>query len=123
MAIEKGITVAPKGIEEASLEEKALEIEIVDPEMVTLDDGSVEITIIPDANVTDMMSFDANLAEMLEDKDLAILADDLSAMVESDMASRKDWADTYVKGLEIIGFKYEERTTPWEGSCGVHSTV
>ena len=125
MAIEKGITVAPKGIEAEALSEepKELEIEIVDPEMVTLDDGSVEITIIPDANVTDMMSFDANLAEMLEDKDLAILADDLSAMVESDMASRKDWADTYVKGLEIIGFKYEERTTPWEGSCGVHSTV
>jgi len=125
MAIEKGITVAPKGIEAEALSEepKELEIEIVDPEMVTLDDGSVEITIVPDANMTDLAAFDANLAEMLEDKDLAMLANDLSDMIESDMSSRKDWADTYAKGLEIIGFKYEERTTPWEGSCGVHSTV
>ena len=126
MAIEKGIYAAPKGIEEEAVEgelvEQALEIEIVDPEMVTMSDGSVEITLIPG---NDMVGgdFDSNLAEELDEDYLAILADDLIELVDSDVDSRKEWADTYVKGLDIIGFKYEERTTPWEGACGVHSTV
>ena len=126
MAIEKGIYAAPKGIEEEAVEgelvEQALEIEIVDPEMVTMSDGSVEITLIPG---NDMVGgdFDSNLAEELDEDYLAMLASDLIEMVDSDVDSRKEWADTYVKGLDIIGFKYEERTTPWEGACGVHSTV
>jgi len=126
MAIEKGIYAAPKGIEEEAVEgelvEQALEIEIVDPEMVTMSDGSVEITLIPG---NDMLGgdFDSNLAEELDEDYLAMLASDLIEMVDSDVDSRKEWADTYVKGLDIIGFKYEERTTPWEGACGVHSTV
>ena len=126
MAIEKGIYAAPKGIEEEAVEgelvEQALEIEIVDPEMVTMSDGSVEITLIPG---NDMVGgdFDSNLAEELDEDYLAMLASDLIEMVDSDVDSRKEWADTYVKGLDIIGFKYEERTTPWEGACGVNSTV
>ena len=68
MAVEKGLYSAPIGIEEAALEqEEDLEIEIVNPEMVTLDDGSVEVTIIPDADVGDMVEFDDNLAEVLDD--------------------------------------------------------
>ena len=124
MAIEKGLYAAPEGID-AGVEEEApdLEIEIVDPEMVTLDDGSVEITIIPEVNVTDLMSFDANLAEVLDEGVLAELADDLIGLVDSDIGSRKDWADSFVKGLEVLGFKYEERTDPWEGACGVYSNV
>jgi hypothetical protein len=129
MAIEKGISAAPKGIEEevdegmeGELVEQELEIEIVDPEMVTLSDGSVEITLIP-GNESLEGSFDSNLAEELEEDYLASLASDLIEMVDSDVDSRKEWADTYVKGLDIIGFKYEERTTPWEGACGVNSTV
>jgi len=129
MAIEKGIYAAPKGIEEevdegmeGELVEQALEIEIVDPEMVTLSDGSVEITLIP-GNESLGGSFDSNLAEELEEDYLTSLASDLIEMVDSDVDSRKEWADTYVKGLDIIGFKYEERTTPWEGACGVNSTV
>ena len=126
MAIEKGIYAAPKGIEEEAVEgelvEQALEIEIVDPEMVTMSDGSVEITLIPG---NDMVGgdFDSNLAEELEEDYLSTLADELIELVDSDVDSRKEWADTYVKGLDIIGFKYEERTTPWEGACGVNSTV
>jgi hypothetical protein len=131
MAIEKGLYAAPEGLdkeldeeaEEGELMEADLEIEIVDPEMVTLSDGSVEITLIPEGNSLDMMAFDSNLAEELDEDYLATLADDLIELVDSDVDSRKDWADTYVKGLDIIGFKYEERTNPWEGACGVHSTV
>ena len=65
----------------------------------------------------------ANLAEIMEDSDLSSLSDDLMGQVQSDIDSRKDWADTFVKGLDVLGFKYEERTDPWEGACGVFSTV
>lgn len=125
MAIEKGLYAAPEGIDdELEMEgETALEIEIVDPEMVTMSDGSVEITLIPDADISDVMSFDANLAEALDEGQLNELADDLVGMVDADIDSRKDWADTFVKGLDVLGFKYEERTEPWEGACGVYSTV
>ena len=126
MAIEKGLYAAPEGMDEELMDDMPdadLEIEIVDPEMVTMSDGSVEITIIPDANISDMMSFDANLAEGLDDGQLNELADDLVGLVDADIESRKDWADTFVKGLDVLGFKYEERTDPWEGACGVYSTV
>jgi len=124
MAIEKGLYAAPEGID-AGVDEEApdLEIEIVDPEMVTMSDGSVEITIIPDAEPTDMLPFDANLAEALDDSVLAELADELVGLVSADYDSRKDWADSFVKGLDVLGFKYEERTEPWDGACGVYSTV
>ena len=59
----------------------------------------------------------------MEENDLKILATDIVEMVDSDVDSRKDWADTFVKGLDVLGFKYEERTEPWEGACGVYSTV
>ena len=124
MAIEKGLYAAPEGIEEAELLEEGegeLEIEIVDPEMVTLDDGSVEITIVPGA--MEPGAFDANIAEEMDEQELAILADDLLGLIEADEQSRKDWADAYVKGLDVLGFKTEERTQPWDGACGVHSTV
>ena len=121
MAIEKGIYAAPEGIDD--VEESELEIEIVNPEMVTLDDGSVEITIIPGAEESDLMDFDANLVDALDEGYLNELAGDLLGMVDADVDSRKEWADTYVKGLDILGFKYEERTSPWQGACGVNSTV
>ena len=124
MAVEKGLYSAPIGIEEAALEqEEDLEIEIVNPEMVTLDDGSVEVTIIPDADVGDMVEFDDNLAEVLDDSVLNELSDTLIGDIDSDVSSRKDWADAFVKGLDVLGFKYEERNDPWEGACGVYSTV
>ena len=128
MAIEKGIYAAPEGIEDVEVEEAEvlegdLSIEIVDPEMVTLSDGSMEITLIPDANETDLMAFDANLVDALDEGLLNELSGELIGMVDADVDSRKDWADTYVKGLDILGFKYEERTTPWQGACGVNSTV
>ena len=117
--MEKGLYAAPLGMDD---QEEALEITIVDPKMVTLDDGSVEITLIPDAEEEDD-EFSANLAETLDDGELQSLASDLLEMVEGDVNSRKDWADTYVKGLDVLGFKYEERTEPWQDACGVYSTV
>lgn len=127
MAIEKGIYSAPEGVadEEMGMEgqEVGLDIEIVDPESVTLSDGSMEITLIPDAEVVNMGDFDANLADFMEDSDLRSLSDDLVGLIEADIDSRKDWVDSYVQGLDVLGFKYEERTQPWEGACGVFSTI
>ena len=131
MAIEKGLYAAPEGIDsllegemmDDDMMGEGLEIEIVDPERVTLSDGSMEITLIPDGNEADLMGFDANLAEALEDSELQGLAQDLIGLIDADTDSRKDWADTFVKGLDVLGFKYEERTDPWEGACGVYSTV
>ena len=123
MAIEKGLYAAPMGMDEEMLDapESELEIEIVNPDMVTLADGSVEITLIPGKDVDD--DFNANLAEEMDEGELQSLASDLLGLVDADVNSRKDWADTYVKGLDVLGFKYEERTEPWQDACGVYSTV
>ena len=122
MAIEKGLYALPEGFSEQQGD--GLSIDIVNPEMVTLDDGSVEITLIPDAGSSLLDTpFDANLAEFLDDGVMASMASELLGQVEADINSRKDWADTFVKGLEVLGFKYEDRTDPWIGSCGVFSTV
>ena len=102
---------------------EGLEIEIVNPDMVTLDDGSVEITIIPGEEGGDDDDFDANIAESMDEGELNKLADEIIGMVDADVDSRKEWADTFVKGLDVLGFKYEERTDPWDGACGVFSTV
>jgi hypothetical protein len=101
--------------------EPELEIEIENPDSVTLADGSMEITIIPDGpNIDD---FDANVAEFLDEGELQTIASELVELVESDLNARKEWADTYVKGLDVLGFKYEDRTEPWDDACGVYSTV
>ena len=131
MAIEKGLYAAPMGIEDelegglegvAEMDTSELEIEIVDPESVTLSDGSMEITIIP-GNESEAMEFGGNLAEIMGEGELAELSEELTISIEADVDSRKDWTETYVKGLDVLGFKYEERTEPWEGACGVNSTV
>jgi len=125
MAIEKGLYQAPRGLDEGIDPdlESALEIEIVDPKEVTLSDGSVEISLMPDDEELGDVEFEDNLAEELDENELTELANDLLASVESDVQSRKEWADTYVDGLDVLGFKYEERTEPWENACGVYSTV
>lgn len=117
MSIEKGLYSAPEGMEAEEAPE--LEIEIVDPEMVRLDDGSVEITIIPGDEHSET-DFDANLAEFMDVREMSSLASDLVEAYENDLMSRKDWEDTYTEGIKLLGLKYEERTEPWEGACGVH---
>ncbi len=129
MAIERSLYEMPQGI---PTDEFGVEIEMdmgpAEAEIVMLDDGSAEITLSPEDSEdvdTDIDSapFDANLAEYIDDGVLLTLANDLVGSVQSDINSRKDWADTFVKGLAVLGFKYEERTDPWEGACGVYSTV
>jgi hypothetical protein len=120
--IDKGLYAAPKGIDELGEAEEALEIDIVNPDMVTLDDGSVEITIMPGEEM-DEEGFSDNLAEYMDEGTLATLASDLTELVDTDTSSRKEWSDTFVKGLEVLGFRYEERTEPWDDACGVYSTV
>ncbi|RPJ34207.1 MAG: hypothetical protein EHM17_07420 [Verrucomicrobiaceae bacterium] len=91
-----------------------------------LDDGSIEITLGESTSPTDTdedISFDANLADYLDESVLATLASDLIDEVETDIQSRKDWVETYVKGMEVLGLKYEERMEPWEDACGVYSAV
>jgi hypothetical protein len=130
MAIEKGLYAAPMGLEDLEgdlegmeeMEIPEMEIEIVDPESVTLSDGSMEITIMPGME-GDFTEFGGNLAESMSEDDLDELSGELVGQVKADIEGRKDWADTFVKGLDVLGFKYEERTEPWEGACGVNSTV
>jgi len=124
MAIEKALSPLPENMQ-AEGAEVDLEIEVINPEMVTLDDGSVEIMLVPDAGggKDEEGEFDSNLAEDMEEDELQKLADDITGLVDADVDSRKEWADTFVKGLDVLGFKYEERTDPWDGACGVYSTV
>ena len=122
MAIDKSIAQAPKGIlDMLALEgagEPDLEIEIEDPESVKIGMDGLEIEI-EKAPETDE-DFAANLAEYMSEGDLAQLTGDLVGDFEGDIASRKDWIQAYVDGLELLGLKIEERTEPWPGACGVY---
>jgi hypothetical protein len=119
MAIEKALYQAPAGMEEEAAE--AIEIEVVDPESMSIKMGDMEIEIEP--NEIDDTNFDANLAELMSEDALTSLGSELTSDVENDENSRKDWADMLVKGLEVLGIKYEERTEPWNGACGIFSTL
>ena len=128
MAIERSLNGMPQGegplgnLGEVGIED-VLEIEIEAPEISMLDDGSVEIMLVSETDDIDSAPFDANLAEYMDDGQLTELSTELVAEVETDTQSRKEWADTFVKGLEVLGFNYESRTEPWENACGVYSTV
>jgi len=102
-------------------DEPMVEIEIEDPDSVKIGMGGLEIELEPEAETAE--DFDANLAEYMEEGDLQSLASDLVGLVDADINSRKDWADMYVKGLEVLGMKYEERAEPWLGACGVYSPI
>ena len=125
MAMEKGLYAAPQGIDALGEDQTPeIELEIVNPDMVRLDDGSVEITIIPNKKGDEGdVPFSANLAEHIDDRELAILVGDLIADYDNDIASRKDWEQTYTDGIKLLGLKYEERTEPWPGACGVYSPL
>jgi len=115
MSIDKALYPAPTGMDQG------VSIEIEDPESVTIDTGEVEITLEPENDYGG--DFDSNLAEILDEGELATISSDLMELVDADISSRKDWAETFVKGLEVLGMNYEERTQPWNGACGVFSTI
>jgi hypothetical protein len=118
MAIDKALNQAPLGLSEMAEDmEPAIEIEIEDPESVSIKAGGIEIEIEKE-DMDD--EFNENLAENLEDDILTELAGDLLGEFQSDIDSRKDWVQTYVDGLELLGLKIEERTEPWPGACGVY---
>ena len=100
-------------------DEDALEIEIEDPERVTIGSGDMEIIIDPEDDEEDS-EFSENLAEDLDEGQLTELAGDLLGEFDEDTSSRKDWIQTYVDGLELLGMKVEDRTEPWPGACGVY---
>jgi hypothetical protein len=121
MAIDKALNRAPLGLSsedmEAMIGEPDLEIEIEDPEEVNIKMGGVEIEIEPTKETDE--DFNANLADHIDDSELASLVEELISDFDEDIASRKDWIQTYVDGLELLGLKIEERAEPWEGACGV----
>ena len=116
--VDKGLYEAPKGMEELAQNESELEIEIVDPDEVNISVDGMEINIDPDRMEDD--EFNLNLAEEMEDDLLNELADDLIEEYSGDVSSRKDWLDTYVDGLDLLGLKLEDRSEPWEGACNVY---
>jgi chaperonin GroES len=116
--VDKSLYAAPLGIEELAEEEQAIEIEIEDPESVTIGIGDTTIVIDPDAMAED--EFNANLAEELSEKYMTELSSTLLEDFTNDLNSRKDWLETYVDGLELLGLKIEERSEPWEGACAVY---
>ena len=94
-----------------------IEIEIEDPESVTIGIDGLEVELTPDEETAD--DFDSNLAEYMDESVMQALASDLIADFDKDIADRRDWAETYVEGLKLLGLKYEDRTEPWNGACGV----
>jgi hypothetical protein len=116
--VDKGLYAAPMGLEEMAENEEAIEIEIEDPESVTITVGDMELTIDP--NAMDDDEFSENLAEELSASYMEELASDLLDDFSNDINSRKDWLETYVDGLELLGLKIEERSEPWEGACAVY---
>ena len=117
MAIDKALYQAPKGIDALAAEEEPLEIEI-EPDHINISDDEIEI----DIQAVDP-EFGENLAENLDDSLLALIAQELTSDYDSDVACRKDWLQTYVDGLELLGLKIEERSEPWEGACGIYHPI
>jgi len=120
-SIDKALYQAPQGIESLT-DEPDIEIEIVNPEGVKIGMDGVEIDLEPQEDHGGE-SFESNLAEYMSENELMSIGSDLVSDVEGDINSRKDWVEMLVKGLEVLGMKYEERTEPWNGACGVFSTV
>jgi len=117
MAMEKSLYQAPQGLDQISAEEEPIEISIEDPEAVSIAGPGFEVDMVKKEEDD---GFDDNLAETLPESVLVKLAGELIGEYESDVASRKDWIQTYVDGLELLGMKIEERMEPWPGACGVY---
>ena len=132
MAVDKSLSQAPLGLGSLSGmqpldtgfddNEPVMEIEIEDPESVKIGIDGLEIELEP-SDDEGPEDFDANLAEFVADDVLKTLSGDLLGDFDEDISSRKDWINTYVDGLELLGMKVEDRTEPWPGACGVYHPI
>lgn len=113
-------SIYPQSLDQPSGQHLAIAIQ--DPKSVVLSDGSVEVELMPGDEEEDQ-EFGANIAEELDDEALYAISSQLLEDVETDIQARKEWVETFVEGLDILGFKYEERSEPWDGACGVFSSV
>ena len=116
--IDKALYGAPLGLDAGVAEAEPIEIEIEDPESVNIEMGDIEIQLRPEPKGSEE-DFDANLADYVDEKVMQSLGEDLVEDFSKDIGDRRDWAETYVNGLKLLGLKYEERTEPWQGACGV----
>ena len=116
--IDKSLYQAPQGLDSLSDEPSDIEIEIENPDSVVIGVDGMEIEIVPDKESAE--DFDANLAEYIDSGTLEEIIGDLLSDYDDDVSSRRDWMQTYVDGLELLGMKIEERTDPWPGACGVY---
>ena len=125
MAIEKPMT--PSNVVTITTDDNPeLEVEVIDPDAVSVTDDDGSVAIVLDSEMQeDMIGPDhsSNLAEYLQEGELEAMASDLIEAFNSDRTSRKDWASSYVKGLDLLGLKIEERDQPWPGACGVFHPV
>ena len=122
MAVEKQMTPSDFDIEETD----EVEIQVVNPEAVSIEADGEEVIIDFTGEFTEELvgpDHDSNLAEYIEDDELGALASELVDDFVADRQSRKDWARSYVKGLDLLGMKIEERTQPWAGAAGVFHPV
>jgi hypothetical protein len=116
--MDKGLYQTPMGLDqEAEMNPGGIEIEIEDPEEVNIGLGDIEIQLRPEKETAD--TFDANLAEYMDDGVMSGLANELIEDFDKDQMDRRDWVKTYVDGLKLLGLQYEDRTEPWQGACGV----
>ena len=116
MAVDKSLYEAPMGLDALAPQEPMV-IEVVDPEEVNIGVDGMMLKLGKEEPRAE--DFDANLAEFMSERELQSLASELLGHYDQDVASRKDWLDTYIKGLKILGIRYEDRTEPWPGACGV----
>ena len=114
-SMDKALYGAPLGL--GAMPEPDIEIEIENPDEVNIGVDGLEISLTPEPKSGG--DFGANLAEYMDESDLQSLGEDLVADFEKDVGDRKDWIQTYVDGLKLLGLKYEDRTEPWQGACGV----
>ena len=123
MAIERPMGLDP--FAQWPQQEESVEIDIVNPESVSVNtpDGGVLIDFDPNGGMGGGDDHNENLADLMEEKDLRGIASDLVGAFEADRDSRSDWENTYINGLDLLGLKNEDRTEPWDGACGVFHPV
>ena len=124
MVVEKQMDPSDLEIEGTNAEE--IEVEIVNPEAVSIDTGDGGVIIDFEGGMSEELlggDHDSNLAESIEDAVLQSMASELVGDFDSDRESRRDWARAYVKGLDLLGMKIEDRSQPWQGASGVFHPV